>query len=602
MQEQLLPGISSPADLRALDRNKLPQLVREIRETLIASIEKNGGHMASNLGVVELTIALHLCFDSPRDALVWDVSHQCYTHKLLTGRAACFDTLRQSCGLSGFTCVDESEHDHFTTGHSSTSVSAALGIAEAKRLAGDNEHYAVAILGDGALTGGLVYEALNNAGRSAAKLIVVLNDNEMSISRNVGGLSRYLAKVRSQPEYRKSKQRVERGLRRVPGAGNAMAGGVFGIKKFVKRVLTDTTIFEQLGLDYIGPVEGHDIDRLCAALESARLSPRPTLVHVHTTKGKGYPCAEDAPEEYHGVSGHVVTDEESYTDMFARELCALAAEDDSICAVTAAMAIGTGLSRFAKAYSGRFFDVGIAESHALVFAAGLARQGLRPVVALYATFLQRGFDQLLHDIVLQKLPMTIAVDRAGFVGSDGATHHGLYDVAMCAAIPAATVYAPVTAAELRGYMRIQQGLTLVRYARDCVQEMSAPVIEENEHYDIYGEASAAAAIVTYGRLVFEACKVSGVKILRLKRVLPIDDTAVEALLGCKRVCFFEEGIRSGGVGEAFGAKLLERGFMGTYSIHAVEGFARHAPVVELLAEHGLDAAAMRRAVEGGDAA
>ena len=596
MQEQLLPGIASPADLRALDRTELPRLAEEIRRTLIASVEKNGGHMASNLGVVELTIALHLSFCSPQDALVWDVSHQCYTHKLLTGRAAGFDGLRQSRGLSGFTNTAESEHDHFITGHSSTSVSAALGIAEAKRLAGD-EHYAVAILGDGALTGGLVYEALNNAGRSAAKLIVVLNDNEMSISRNVGGLSRYLAKVRSQPAYRKRKQRVERSLRRVPGAGDALAGGVAGIKRLVKRVLTDTTIFEQLGLDYIGPVDGHDIGRLCAALESAKLSPRPTLVHVHTTKGKGYPRAEDAPEEYHGVSCSCDTGV-SCTDLFAQALCAIAEEDPAVCAVTAAMAIGTGLGRFAVSYPGRFFDVGIAESHALVFASGLARQGMRPVVALYATFLQRGFDQLLHDIALQQLTVTIAVDRAGFVGADGATHHGLYDVAMCGAVPGAAVYAPVTADELRGYLRAPRGLTLIRYARDCAKEIDIPMTYQDVNYEIAGDVASDIAIVTYGRLFFEACKVPGVKVLRLKRVLPIDDAAVEALLGCRRVCFFEEGIRSGGAAECFGAKLLERGFAGAYSIHAVEGFARHAPVAELLAEHGLDAAAMQRAVEG----
>ena len=594
--EECLPKITSPDDLRALPQEVLSQLAREIRETLIATIAKNGGHMASNLGVVELTIALHRCFRSPHDALVWDVSHQCYTHKLLTGRAGRFDTLRQSRGLSGFTCVDESEHDHFTTGHSSTSVSAALGIAEAKRLQGDDEHYAVAILGDGALTGGLVYEALNNAGRSAAKLIVVLNDNEMSISRNVGGLSRYLAKVRSQPEYRKSKQRIERGLRRVPGAGDALASGIAGVKKLVKRVLTDTTIFEQLGLDYIGPVDGHDIEGLCAALESAKLSPRPALVHVHTTKGKGYTCAEEAPEEYHGVSCSIEAGK-SYTDIFAQALCALAQEDTSVCAVTAAMAIGTGLSRFAVSYPSRFFDVGIAEGHALTFAAGLAKQGLRPVVALYSTFLQRGFDQLLHDIALQGLPVTIAVDRAGFVGSDGATHHGLYDVAMCSAILGVAVYAPVTADELRGCLRTSQGLTLIRYARDAVREIDIPVMHETQSYAIAGDPAFDTAIVTYGRLFFEACKLPGVKILRLKRVLPIDKAAAEALLACKYVCFFEEGIRSGGAGEAFGAMLLERGFAGAYSIHAVEGFARHAPVHELLAEHGLDAAAMRRVME-----
>jgi len=599
MHEKMLLKIKNPADLRALPKERLPQLAEEIRETLIACVTKNGGHLASNLGVVELTIALHLCFDSPNDAMVWDVSHQCYTHKLLTGRYERFDTLRQSHGLSGFSCVDESAHDYFTVGHSSTSVSAALGLAEAKRLQSD-PHCAVAILGDGALTGGLVYEALNNAGRSAAKLIVVLNDNEMSISRNVGGLSRYLAKVRSQPHYRRSKQIVERILRRVPGIGDSLALGVSWLKRLVKRILTDTTIFEQLGLDYIGPVDGHDIECICAALESAKLSPRPALVHVHTVKGKGFSCAEEAPEEYHGLSGHSLTVGSSFTEIFAQELCAAAAETPSICAVTAAMAIGTGLDRFAALYPSRFFDVGIAEGHALTFAAGLARQGLRPVAALYSTFLQRGYDQLLHDIALQKLPMVVAVDRAGFVGSDGATHHGLYDVSFCAAIPGAEIYAPVTAGELRANLRSalrSDKLAFIRYARDFAHEFSLSPLYASENYDTCGDASPDCAIVTYGRLFFEAMKVPGVKIIRLKRVLPIDGAAIQSLLGCKRVGFFEEGIRSGGVGEAFGAMLLARRFTGEYEHFAVEGFVRHAPVDELLAEHGLDAAAMRHWLE-----
>jgi len=609
-QPQLLPKIASPPDLRALPRESLPKLAEEIRAVLIDTVSRTGGHLASNLGVVELTLALHLCFDSPADALVWDVSHQSYTHKLLTGRYGRFDTLRQSGGLAGFTCPAESEHDLFAAGHASASVSCALGLAEAKRLQGD-PHYSVAILGDGALTGGLVYEALNNAARqrrdSNARLVVVLNDNEMSISRNVGGLSRYLARVRSRPEYRQAKRRVERALRHIPLAGDALAAFVSRVKRLVKRVLTGTTIFEELGLGYIGPVDGHDLDSLRAALESARLTARPALVHVRTVKGKGLPCAEAAPERYHGIGEFdidtgepIVPSGSTYTDSFAQELCRLADENPAICAVTAAMAMGTGLDQFAASHPNRFFDVGIAEAHAVAFAAGMARQGLRPVVAIYSTFLQRAFDQLLHDAALQDISLVVAVDRAGFVGADGATHHGLYDVAFCAAIPGAVVWSPATADDLRTALRhalAADGLQLIRYPRDVLREPPAalPLLHSCETYDIYGNADAPRAIVTYGRLFFEACRVSNVRIVKLKRVLPLDSSAIDAVLACERIDFYEEGIRTGGVGERFGLGLLERRWPGKFTLTAIDGFARHASVNELLAEYGLDAEAMQNA-------
>lgn len=591
---KFLPNIASPADLRALPSEHLPQLAGEIRSTIINTVERNGGHMASNLGVVELTLALHLTFDSPRDALIWDVSHQSYTHKLLTGRYVQFGSLRQSGGLSGFTNRDESKHDYFTVGHSSSSVSQALGLAEARRLQG-HEDYTVAVLGDGALTGGPVYEALNNAGRSNAKLIVVLNDNEMSISRNVGGLSRYLAKMRAQPRYRRSKQRVERMLRCIPGVGNSLAIQVAKAKDLVKRVLTGTTIFEQLGLAYIGPVDGHDIARLRAALESAKLSPRPALVHVHTIKGKGFTFAEEAPDEYHGVAPACGGKAKSFTDVFGDALCDIAAHNPAVCAVTAAMALGTGLSGFSQQYPARFFDVGIAEAHAVTFAAGLARQGMRPVVALYSTFMQRAFDQLHHDVALQGLPMVLAVDRAGFVGADGITHHGLYDVAMCAALPNAQIFAPVAADELRSTLQnaLQDDkLTFVRYARDCAVSLLPG--ESHDTFDCYG--SGDCVIVTYGRLTLEALQVPGVRVLRLRRVHPIDPAAVQAVQRSRRVCFFEEGMRAGGAGERFGAMLAQAGYAGEFTLNAVEGFARHASLKELLAEHKLDANAMREVI------
>lgn len=616
-EKSILSAIHSPEDLRALPPARLPQLAEEIRRVLVETVSRNGGHLASNLGVVELTLALHLCFDSPKDALIWDVSHQSYTHKLLTGRYERFGTLRQSRGLSGFTDPAESEHDFFRTGHASTSVSAALGMAEAKHVL-NIEGCAVAVLGDGASTGGLFYEAMNNAGRSAhgqngTRMIVVLNDNEMSISHNVGSVSRYLGKVRTKPLYRLTKRRVERFLRRIPFIGDALAGFMSHIKRIIKRLLTGTTFFEDLGFAYIGPVDGHDVGQLRAALESAKIVPRPALVHVCTIKGKGYSFAERSPESFHGVpqfdleTGEPLPCGQSFSSIFGEELCALAEEDPAVCAVTAAMSMGTGLSSFEARYPERFFDVGIAEAHAVTFAAGLAKQGLRPVFAVYSTFLQRAYDQLLHDAALQGLPLVVAVDRAGFVGEDGATHHGLYDVAFCGSIPGAAVYAPVTRAELR--LRLRQAVesppsgfspVVLRFYRGCPGELPSEFTPTQADFDAFGPADAPLAIVTYGRLFVAACEAAqklriqgiSVRLVKLNRVLPLATEAARAVLGCENVCFYEEGIRGGGVGERFGLCLLEQQFRGRYRLRAVEGFIRHAPVEELLREHGLDAEAM----------
>ena len=620
----ILASIHSPADLRALPPEKLPRLAAEIREALVETVSRNGGHLASNLGVVELTLALHLCFESPRDALIWDVSHQSYTHKLLTGRYGRFDTLRRSGGLSGFTDPAESEHDFFKTGHASTSVSAALGMAEGRRVLGE-DGCVVAVVGDGASTGGLFYEAMNNAGRGklngqGGRLVVVLNDNQMSISRNVGGLSRYLSRVRSQPLYRVTKRRVERALRRVPLVGDALAKCVSRLKGLVKRLLTGTTIFEDLGFAYIGPVDGHDLGQLRAAFESARIVPRPAVVHVCTTKGKGYSPAERSPETFHGLqnaplpfdpdSGEPLPCGQSFSLAFGEALCELAEKNSDICAVTAAMGMGTGLSLFEKRFPERFFDVGIAEGHAVTFAAGLARQGLRPVFAVYSTFLQRAYDQLLHDAALQGLPVVLAVDRAGFVGEDGATHHGLYDVAFCGNIPGALVYAPVTREELRH--RLQEAIespptgqapVIIRFPRGCPGELLPEFMPTRAPFDAFGPEGADLAIVTYGRLFNTACEAArvlrgrgaSIRIVKLNRVLPLDPNAAQSVLGCRRVHFYEEGIRGGGAGERFAALLLEQGFRGTYGLHAVEGFPRHAPMEELMREYGLDICSMLNA-------
>ncbi|MDR2648007.1 MAG: 1-deoxy-D-xylulose-5-phosphate synthase [Oscillospiraceae bacterium] len=609
MHPSLLEQIQSPQDLSRLNPNQVAVLADEIRQTLIQTLSKNGGHLSANLGVVELTIALHLCFQSPEDALIWDVSHQSLTHKLLTGRYRDFHTLRRAGGLSSFTNPNESAHDHFFAGHASTSVSSALGIATAKRALGDT-HNAVAILGDGAATGGMVYEALNNAGRGGAKMIVVLNDNEMSISKNVGGIPRYLSWARSRPVYRITKRRVENALRRMPLCGDCFAKRVAKIKNFIKRLLTQPTIFEDLGFAYIGPIDGHDINAMCAAFSSAKLIQRPVLVHCCTVKGKGYEHAELSPEAFHGVSCFDIETGEptsacgSLSEDFGAYMCELAAENKEVCAVTAAMAIGTGLRAFERAYPARLFDVGIAESHAITFAAGLLHAGLRPVAVMYSTFLQRTYDQLLHDAALQNLPLTVCVDRAGFVGQDGATHHGLYDVAFCASIPNVRVYAVASTEELRRRLREavlqpQNTLTFLRYARGKSVNLPADFNLRGD-YAVYGDTSAVYAIVTYGRLTAEAVRAieqlklhgTQVKLIKLNCVVPIHAAAVEAVLNCKRVCFFEEGIRTAGAGERFAAMLLQHHFVGAYILHAADGFAPQGSVEELLIAYGLDCGAM----------
>ncbi|MDR1465848.1 MAG: 1-deoxy-D-xylulose-5-phosphate synthase [Oscillospiraceae bacterium] len=621
----LLEQIHSPAELRSFAPEQLTQLAEEIRDTLIRTVSRTGGHLASNLGVVELTLALHLCFDSPDDALVWDVGHQTYTHKLLTDRWKDFGTLRQSHGLSGFSAPQESPHDLFLCGHASASISAALGLAEARAMQGNPRH-TVAILGDGAMTGGLAYEAMNNAGRNSGylhrpgmaqdghglpKLIVILNDNEMSISKNVGSLAGMLSRLRVQPMYRLTKQRVERRLRQIPLVGGGLARLLHSFKEQLKRIFyPSATFFQDLGFDYTGPIDGHDLDLLCRALQSAKLARRPILVHVRTVKGRGYNYAEQSPSAFHGVAPFDMDSGEpppgqdgSFSAVFGQSLCELAAADPSVCAVTAAMSLGTGLHCFEQQFPRRFFDVGIAEGHAVTFAAGLACQGMRPVFAVYSTFLQRGYDQLLHDGALQGRPLVIAADRAGFVGEDGPTHHGLYDVAFLRSIPGVTVFSPSGYNELRlclwQALYDCKNLAVVRYPRGAEGAFPRDFIPSGAPYVTRGDGKAFA-LVTYGRLFSAACAAlrqleqEGLRgrIVKLTQVHPLDPGALDAVLDCACVAFFEEGIRSGGAGEAFGEGLLERRFQGRFRTVAVEGFVRQAPMAELLAEYRLDAAGM----------
>ena len=473
--ESLLDEVNSPEDIKKLDISQLERLSGEIREFLIEKVSRTGGHLASNLGVVELTLALHRVFNTPQDRIVWDVGHQSYVHKIITGRKDLFETLRQMDGLSGFPKSRESEHDWFNTGHSSTSISAALGMAKARDILKE-KYSVVAVIGDGALTGGMSYEALNDAGRSPNNLIVVVNDNEMSISKNVGGMSRYLSKIRTQPIYYKAKEDFDFILNRIPAIGKSASRVLDRAKGTIKYMIMPGVIFEELGFKYLGPIDGHNIAELNKVFARARNLKGPVLIHVCTQKGKGYTFAEEKPQEFHGISpfeietGEVlISNDPSYSDVFGAKLASLAERDPHITAITAAMPQGTGLGEFSKRFPERFFDVGIAEQHAVTFAAGLAKSGLKPVVAIYSTFLQRSYDQIVHDVALQNLHVVFAVDRAGLVGEDGETHQGLYDLSFLSHIPNMTITAPCDYDEfekLIEYAVLQHnGPIAVRYPR-----------------------------------------------------------------------------------------------------------------------------------------
>lgn len=603
---KFLNQIRSPADVKKISEKDLPALAQEIRDVLIETVSENGGHLASNLGVVELSIALHRIFDSPKDKIIWDVGHQAYTHKLLTGRYRDFASLRREGGLSGFTNPDESEHDAFFSGHAGTAISAALGLATANGLTG-SRRTTVAVVGDGALTCGLSYEALNNAGRSGQRLIVILNDNKMSISESVGSVARYLAILRSKPGYFRFKVHTEKALSKIPLIGKKLVALLLRSKTKLKNMIYQSTFFEDLGFRYMGPIDGHNIPLLCKALQVARLMGAPVLLHINTVKGKGYDYAEKAPSEFHGISkfntenGEPIYSGTSFSDTFGRFMCEVAANDKRICAITAAMSLGTGLERFKKNFPARFFDVGIAEEHAATFASGLARGGMLPVFAVYSTFLQRCYDQLVHDCAMQGLHIIFAVDRAGFVGEDGVSHQGILDVSFLNGIPEITVYSPSTYAGLKHAFNTaiyhSKGVVFVRYPRGMEEPVPAESEAVNRNYYFYGSGTVRTCIVTYGRVFSAACAAADalaargkdVCVLKLNRIIPIDREAVCAVLGAKEIFFFEEGVRSGGIGESFGELLLENGYRGRYRLTAVEDeFVPHACVEALLAKYRLD--------------
>jgi len=610
-----------PDQLSQLSAAQCRELCAEIRQLLIRTVLKTGGHLSSNLGVVELTLALHRNFHSPQDRIVWDVGHQAYVHKLLTGRADLFPTLRQENGLSGFPKPAESPHDSFITGHSSTAVSAAFGMAEAMRLSGDN-HFAVAVVGDGSMTGGMFYEGVNNAGKSRSNLIVILNDNNCAISKNVGAIAKYLTKIRNSTGYVRTKWRVEKVVGKTPVIGTKLVQSLKNSKDKFRRNIVETTIFDDLGFVYLGPVDGHDIEALDEVLTVAKSYRRPVLVHVRTIKGKGFKPAEENPGEYHGVpKGNAaqtadvdqielasqnpeLSVDECYSTVFGKALTAFAQSDPDICAVTAAMKYGTGLQFFAAAHPQRFFDVGIAEQHAVTFCAGLASMRKLPVFAVYSTFSQRAFDQIVNDAAIAQYHMVLGIDRAGLVGEDGETHQGIFDIPMLTAVPGCKIYSPASYAETEACLKLalysDKGLAAVRYPRG-----KEPALLRNAAETVFSHIPGEdALLITYGRISAEAMAAADALknetiscgLLRLVTVFPIPDEAFGVAQNYRRIIFFEEGSSAGGIAEKFAAALLQRGWQGQFSLHAIDGFVPPASVPRCLSRQSLDADAMCDAV------
>lgn len=595
----MLEKIKHPSDVRTLTNSETEALADEIRETIIKTVADRGGHLASNLGMVEATIALHRAFDCPEDSIVFDVGHQCYTHKLLTGRYEKFHTLRTFGGISGFVNREESEFDVLSEGHSGSSISAALGIATANKLDG-NGRCAVAVVGDGSLTNGMVYEALNNCGNKALDLVILINDNQMSISSNVGGLHDYLSRIRTSNGYFTFKRRFEHFLSGIPVIGMPMAKFLKAIKDAIKRVFIKDTFFEDLGLIYLGPVDGHDINKLTRVLTEAKGKHRCCVVHMTTKKGRGYEYAENEPGKYHGVGGFDASlgAEDNKAENFSTHagdvLCELAARDEKICAITAAMCDGTGLARFKAEYPERLFDVGIAEEHAITFAGGLAVAGMKPAVALYSTFSQRVYDQLLHDVSLQNLPLVLLLDRAGIVAGDGVTHQGIFDYSMFSSIPNVNIYSPEAYAELERVMTSafeNRELAVIRYPkggeRECAMKLRAHMSGDFAYSD--GVEKCDVVIVSYGRKTREAERAAellagrcSVGVIKLIRIYPIEADALLSLTcGAKLVYVLEEGIRSGGVGEKLAAAYARTGASTRVIVRAIDGYLPHGDVKSL---------------------
>lgn len=601
----LLEQINSPKDLKKLTLEEKETLSQEIRDLIIDVTSKNGGHVASNLGVVELTIALHSIFDTPNDKIVWDVGHQCYVHKILTGRREEFQNIRKLGGISGFPKICESEYDNFNTGHSSTSISIATGMARARDILNEN-YEVVAVIGDGSLTGGMALEALNDAGSSKTNVKVILNDNEMSISKNVGGIPLYLSKMRTKTGYTRSNRKIKSVVSKIPYIGKPIISFAHYTKQIIKRAVFRNMYFEDIGFTYLGPVDGHDIKKLEDILERSKKINGPVLIHVVTKKGKGYKLAEENPDKFHGISAYdketgEVKKSKNYSKVFGEKLVKMASEDKRIVAVTAAMRDGTGLKEFAEKFPDRFFDVGIAEQHALGLIAGMARAGLKPVLPIYSSFLQRGYDQIIHDIALSGIPVTVCIDRAGIVGNDGETHQGIFDLSFLSSIPNIVIMAPKNFEELDKMLEFGVNLdkpVFIRYPRGG-ENFSFESTEDIElgKAEIVQEGTDLS-IIAIGNMVGRAEEVASllpeksVEIINARFLKPLDEESILNSIRKTGNCItIEDNLLKGGLGSAVveavnksdiqDAKIKSFGYDDT--------FVEHGTVKELEDKYGLSA-------------
>lgn len=601
--------INNANDIKNIDKKNLPALAAEIRRFLVENISKTGGHLASNLGAVELTMALHYCLDLDKDKIVWDVGHQAYVHKILTGRRKDFPTLRTLDGLCGFPKPSESKYDSFAAGHSSTSISAAFGMAVARDIMGTDEKI-FAVIGDGSFTGGMVYEAMNNAGRSGKDIVVILNDNQMSISNNVGAVSRHLIDLRTQSAYLNAKENVHKILDKIPVVGNPIAKSISTVKDGVKRVFASGVLFEELGFNYIGQIDGHNINELIEVISNINKMHGPILLHVRTIKGKGYPFAEKYPSKFHGIGKFDIKtgktmpkgNVKSYSSVFGDFIAEEGENDKHITAVTAAMAEGTGLEKFSAACPDRVFDVGIAEQHAVTFCAGMASMGMKPVFAVYSTFLQRGYDQIIHDVCMQKLHVLFAIDRAGIVGADGETHQGVFDISYLSAMPNITVMAPRSGAELKAMLKTAinaEGAVAVRYPRANIPDYgfeNIPEIELGKAELIKdGKDIAFLSCGTMFETVLNVCKKlenDGFNpvLYNARFVKPMDTEMIKHVCGkCKYIFTVEDGIKNGG----FGSLVMEEAENQNYTghIHSFafdDKFIEHGTREQIFERYGLD--------------
>lgn len=596
----------SPERVKQMNKEELCTLCSDVRQLIIRTVSENGGHLASNLGVVELTVALHRSFDFSSDRILWDVGHQCYTHKIITGRGEAFSTLRKKDGLSGFPKPNESEQDAFIAGHSSSSISIAHGMASADRLCG-NDRYTVCVIGDGAIAGGMAFEALNNCARSDEKLIIVLNDNEMSIGKSVGAMARYFTRLRNGNRYFRFKDSLARFLERIPLVGKGIKRVSADFKDRMRDFFLHDNIFQKMGLVYLGPIDGHNIDRMSDLFSRAKQLNKPVLIHVRTVKGKGYEFAENSPDRFHGLGHFDISTGtceqnscDSYSEIFGKELVSLAEQDKTVCAVSAAMVKATGLSNMPE---DRLFDVGMAEEHAVSFTAGLAANKMKPVCAIYSSFLQRAYDQINQDICLANTHAVLCVDRAGIVGEDGETHQGMFDVGFLTPLPNMTVYSPSNREELISCLHKalyeHTGPVTLRYPRGAAAERKDENRTDHDGFSLYSNSqNKESLIVTYGRETEKALDASGITscdVMSLWRIKPISPDAVKIAAEYKNIVFAEEGILRGGINEAFLSLLKVQGFEGRYeAVGADDTFVKQATVEQSLRVLKLDGGSLAK--------